>query len=120
MRARGIKRSSEETIREYVPTEFSTFPDSLPPLYTDSQRSTVVIDSQGVVSSEPGYGVQRDLLANAEKTAMVSDARLAHASAEAALKTANEMVRSALLQQELCKGKLLESQQLIYDLTGGR
>ncbi len=116
---RGTKRPSSEITTPEV-NIFFPFPDSMPPLSTDSQKSIVVIDSQDMVSSEPGYGVQRDMLAKAEKMGMISDARLALQSAEAALIDADEMVRTALLQQEFCTRKLIKSRQLVFDLTGGR
>jgi hypothetical protein len=47
---------------------FMVAPDSMPPLAGESQQSIVCIDSQGLVSSEPGPGAQRDALAKAEKS----------------------------------------------------
>jgi len=64
-----------------VDNVFVPLPDSMPPLDTESQRSVVVIDSQGV-TSEPGPGAQRDLLVKAEQNALVADARANVARAE--------------------------------------
>ena len=50
---------------------FMVMPDSMPPLDGDSQQSVILIDSQGLVLSEPGHGAQRDALAKAEKAALL-------------------------------------------------
>ena len=68
---------------------FMVAPDSMPPLAGESQQSIVCIDSQGLVSSEPGPGAQRDALAKAEKSSVVADARANLAIAEAELERAD-------------------------------
>jgi hypothetical protein len=95
-------------------------PDSMPPLATESQQSVIVIDSQQGVSTEPGAGAQRDMLAKAERAALVSDARAHVAQATAALETADAAARAALAVQSDCSRRLGELKQLLFDLTGGR
>ena len=95
---------------------FAPPPDSMPPLDTDSQRSVIVIDSQGV-SSVAGSGAQRDMLAKAETNALVADARSSLAEAEAAYKAAADAVRTAQAVQGARARKLNEARQLLYDLT---
>ena len=98
---------------------YEPLPDSMPPLDSESQRSIVVIDSQGI-SSEAGPGVLRDQLAKAERDALVADARANVMQAEAALKDADAAVRAALVVQAARARKVNEMKQLLYDLTGGR
>ena len=93
-------------------------PDSMPPLATESQQVVVVNDSCGV-STEPGRGAQRDMLAKAEKAALVADARANIAQATAALEAANATARAALAVQSDCARRLRELKQLLFDLTGG-
>ena len=90
---------------------YEPLPDSMPPLDSESQRSIVVIDSQGI-SSEAGPGVLRDQLAELQPLCAVQ--------AEAALKDADAAVRAALVVQAARARKVNEMKQLLYDLTGGR
>ena len=107
--------------RRYTPTVGGSapLPDSMPPLDTDSQRSVVVIDSQGV-SPEAEPGAQRDMLAKAETNALVADACATLAEAEAAYKASEDAARAAQTVQCARARKLNEARQLLYDLTGGR
>jgi len=98
---------------------YAPLPDSMPPLDSESQRSIVVIDSQGI-SSEAGPGVLRDQLVKAERDALVADARANVMQAEAALKDADAAVRDAQVVQAARARKVNEMKQLLYDLTGGR
>ena len=98
---------------------FMVMPDSMPPLDGDSQQSVVLIDSQGLVSSEPGPGAQRDALAKAEKAALVADARANVAAAEAALNSADAAVDAARAKQAERARALNGARQFLYDLTGG-
>lgn len=113
------KRRHAATVGGASAASFVPPPDSMPPLDTDSQRSVVVIDSQGV-SSLAGSGAQRDMLAKAETNALVADARSSLAEAEAAYKAAEDAVRAAQTLQGARARKLNEARQLLYDLTGGR
>jgi hypothetical protein len=96
---------------------FVVAPDSMP-LAGDSQQSVIIIDSQGLVSSEPGPGAQRDALAQAEKSSLVADAR-ANRNAEAELKRADAAVDAARAIQAARARELNGARQLLYDLTGG-
>lgn len=98
---------------------FMVAPDSMPPLAGDSQQSVIRIDSQGLVSSEPGPGAQRDALAKAEKSSLVADARANLASVEAELKRADAAVDAARAIQAARARELNGARQLLYDLTGG-
>jgi hypothetical protein len=115
-RAGGAKRRAIG-IDEYVGP--SMLPDSMPPLGTDSQEPVIVIDSQGGTTLEPGPGAQRDALLKAEKAALVADAQTNVAAALAALKEADDAVRSAQALQAARARKLNETRQMLYDLTGG-
>ena len=97
----------------------TTLPDSMPPLATESQEPVVVINSQGDTTLELGPGTQRDALLKAEKAALVADAHANLAAAQAALKEADNAVRSALAIQAARARKLNEAKQMLYDLTGG-
>ena len=107
------KRRHEATVGGAL---FAPPPNSMPPLDTDSQRSLIVIDSLGV-SSVAGSGAQRDMLAKAEKNALVANARSSLAEAEAAYKAAKDAVRAAQTAQGARARKLNEARQLLYDLT---
>jgi hypothetical protein len=98
---------------------FMVAPDSMPPLGGESQQSIIRIDSQGLVSSEPGPGAQRDALAKAEKSSLVADARANLAIAEAELKRADAAVDAARAIQAARGRELNGARQLLYDLTGG-
>ena len=97
----------------------TTLPDSMPPLATESQEPVVVNDSQGDATLELWSGAQRDALLKAEKAALVADAHANLDAARAALKEADNAVRSALALQAARARKLNEARQMLFDLTGG-
>jgi hypothetical protein len=112
-------RSKRRFSSTVASADYAPLPDSMPPLDSESQRSVVVIDSQGI-SSEAGPGVLRDQLVKAERDALVADARANVMQAEAALKVADAAVRAAQVVQAARARKVNEMKQLLYDLTGGR
>ena len=127
MSARGRKRvvdgghgaNGPEDAAGYVAAHYAPLPDSMPPLDSNSQQSIIHIDSQGLVSSEPGPGAQRDALAKAEKSSLVADARANLVIAEAELKRADAAVDAARAVQAARARELNGARQLLYDLTGG-
>jgi hypothetical protein len=79
----AVKRPEYADEADYAAAVHGFSPSSMPPLATDSQRSIVVVDSQGF-SSEPGPGTARDECNMAEKAALIANARTDLARAEAA------------------------------------
>ena len=121
--SRGRKTPRDETL--YAPVMLDVAADalllahdSLPALHTDSQASVIVIDSQGVATSELGPGALRDLQSKAERAALVADALAALKEARRDEAAAAEAVAKALAVQTARKNRRIESEALYFDMAG--
>jgi hypothetical protein len=86
-------------------------------LAIESQQSVVVVDSQGVVTSELGPGALRDLQTKAERASHVADARADVVAARADVAASDAAVAAALGRQASCHQRLLASERLVYDMS---